>query len=461
MISRLGGRSPFSWAILACVFALAYAAYVAPAWEPAQDDQADYLQLAQGISARAEFTRAQPDEAFVAEPHRRPGYPLFLALLCRTVGCGHWQIAVVQAAVFAGVVLLTHALATRAIGPRRALVAAAIVALYLPIAYYAALAMSEVVATALLLAALLLYDTARRRPSAAFALACGAACALLALTRPLFVALPGVLVAAELVHLLARRGADRVAYRPAIRVLAVVLAIAAIVQLPFVAYSYRWFGEPLISTSGTVLFRGYLQGHVTGSPADLDRFATAATTGADDATISALGAAIGLDPVESAEVAGGYRDLVPFETAPDRTSKIAAFVVLNRSLQQRGTRLIAHDPLGYVVRGLTIRSVGLWARDVPVKVADEPRVRFEGLLILTSLELTFLLLGIAGSVALLRSGTFTGTLVVLTLAAVWILSLPFLTEGRYAIPARPLLAIAVAAFAWRRTGRGAARVAYT
>jgi len=70
---------------VAFVCTLAYGLYLQPQWEPARDDQVDYLQLANGLAARAEFTRALPGAPFVVEAHRRPGYPLAVAALCRTV----------------------------------------------------------------------------------------------------------------------------------------------------------------------------------------------------------------------------------------------------------------------------------------------------------------------------------------------------------------------------------------
>jgi hypothetical protein len=446
--SFLGGPGP--WVIFAFLATVAYGLYLAPDWEPIQDDQADYLQLAQGVAARAEFTRAVPGEPFIGEPHRRPGYPLFLALLCKTVACDHWQIAIAQAALFACTVALTFVLA-RSVVPRRATIAAALVAIYLPIAYFASLALSEMLATFLLIGTILLYLRSRTA-GVAWAFASGASAGFLALTRPVFTLLPLLLIATELVAEPEAR-----ARRPR-AVLAIVLG-AALMGLPFLGYSYASFGSPLASTSGTVLWSGYLQGKTRGLPADLDRFREAALARADDATVVRLGAAISLDDVESREAAAAFRDVAVFESAPDQRTRIASFVTLNESLDARALRLIAHDPGGYLLRAITVRTPALFATDVPVRVSDASSIPLSVRVALFAGEFALFIGALAGAALLLRTRSPTAALVVGAFFYVWLVSVPFLVEGRYAIPARPFMAIAVAQLAAhllsRRPGRAA------
>ena len=428
-------RGPGPWMVLAFLATIAYGIYLGPSWEPLQDDQADYLQLAQGVAARAEFTRAAPGEAFIAEPHRRPGYPLFLASLCRTAGCDHWQIAIVQALLFAAAVALTYVLARRIV-PRGAALAAALVAVYLPIAYLASLALSEMLATFLLLLTVFLYLRSRTHGSA-WAFASGAAAGYLALTRPLFTLLPLVLVAIEFVA-----DPESRARRPR-AVLAIFLG-AALLGLPFLAYTYASFGGPLTSTSGTVLWSGYLQGKTDGAPADLDRFRAAALARADDESILRLGSAIGLDEVESREAAGAFRDVASFDSAADQRARVAAFVTLNESLYARALRLIAHDPAGYVIRGIAVRTPALFATDVPVRVADTSSLPLGVRVALFAGELVLFAGALAGTLLLVRRRTAAAAIVAGVFVYVWVLSVPFLAEGRYAIPARPFMAISLA-----------------
>lgn len=419
---------PWRWALVAFLLTLSFALYVQPQWEPALYDQVDYLELAHGLAARAEFTRATPAEAFIAEPYRRPGYPLFLAVLCRTVGCDHWQIAIAQAALFAATVLLTCRIAAQA-HAGSPLLAAALVALYAPIAYYAALALSEALAVFLIVAAAYLHLRARTA-GAAWAFAAGAACGFLALTRPLFTLLPAVFVGAELFA--------RPALGPGrVRRLAALLLGAALFVGPFLGYSFANFGNALGGTSGTVRFSGYLQGKVSGAATDIDRLRAAALANAADTTVAEIGARLGLDAVESVEVAGSLRDVAVFEAAEGR-ALLAAFVTLQDQLGARADRLVAHDPVGYAVRGLTIRTPALWASDVPVRQLGDVVP-----LAMIVVELIAFLAALAGVVLLVRARGAAALLVAGVFLYVWLLSVPFLTEGRYAIPARPFMAIAL------------------
>ena len=428
-------RGPGPWVIVAFVATIAYGLYLAPDWEPRQDDQADYLQLAERVAARAEYTRAAPGDPFIGEPHRRPGYPLFLAVLCKSVGCDHWQIAIAQAALFAAIVALTYVLARRA-GLERPTLAAALVALYLPIAYFAALALSETLAAFLLVGTVLLYLRSRTAGTA-WAFASGATAGFLALTRPLFALLPLLLIAIELV---AEPGVR--ARRPR-SVLAIVLG-AALVGVPFLGYSYAAFASPLTSTSGSVLWLGYLQGKTHGVPADLDRFKEAALASASDDTIVRLGAVISLDDVESREVAAAFRDVAIFDSAPEQRARIAAFVTLNESLEARALRLIAHDPAGYLGRAISVRTPALFATDVPIRVGDAPSMPPVVEVVLFAAELLLFVGALAGAAILLRKRTAAAAIVAGVFLYVWLLSVPFFAEGRYAIPARPFMAIAFA-----------------
>ena len=237
-------------ALVAVALTMAYAAYLQPGWESYRDDQRQYIQLAQRLVERGEFTRAPVGEAFVPEPLRTPGYPLLLAPLCATVGCGHWQIAIAQAIAFGLVVVLVY-LFVRRLAPDLAFAAAAACAFYLPIAYYAALALSDFAATAVMVLAMVLVARARSLPAA---LGAGAVLGFVTLVRPQFALFP---LAAAAAILLARE--DRSA-RERVRPVLAILAAAALVLVPFSAYSFTFFGAPLSSSSGWVLWNGYFHG---------------------------------------------------------------------------------------------------------------------------------------------------------------------------------------------------------
>lgn len=397
-------RRLFLLALVAFGIAIAYAVYLQPDWEPSRDDQFQYLALARGLADRGELTRAEAGEPFVAEPLRSPGYPVFLALLCRTAGCGNWQVAIAQALLFAALVPLTFAVARGLVAERLALAAAGATALYLPFAYYAALPLSDLLATVLLTAALACAGRVRGG-AMGWAVACGAALGGLALTRPLYVALPLV------VALLLPRGRTGAA-RP---VIALALVFAALLA-PYAAYSLAHFGRPLASSSGVNLWLGYFQGHG------------------------------GLDAEERRAADAGAKELEAFAAVSDRRAQAFAFVALDDALRERALGLIARAPLEWAARGLTLRSVELWAREEPLRVADAaaspPALR----LALTAAQLALVAFAAIGAAALLRARhEALAALAVGVLLYVWLLSAIFWTEARHSLPAKPLLLVAVVA----------------
>lgn len=392
-------------ALLAFGIAIAYAFYLQPEWEPSRDDQFQYLALARGLAFRAEFTRADAGEPLVPEPLRAPGYPFFLALLCRTVGCGNWVVAIAQALLFAALVPLTHVVARSLMAERLALASAAATALYLPFAYYAALPLSDLLATVLLTAALACAARVHQGGGVGWAVACGAALGWLALARPLYLALPLVLA---LLFWRPRRDAAR-------PVAGLALAFAALVA-PYAAYSLAHFGRPLASSSGVNLWLGYFQG---------------------------LG---DLDAEERVAAAAGARDLEAFMVVTDRRAQAAAFLALDDALRERALRLVAHAPLGWAGRGITVRSIELWAREEPFRVAQAAAAPGWLRVAITAAQLALLAFAAIGAVALLRAHPGgTPTLAVAVLAYVWLLSAVFWTEARHSLPAKPLLLIAAVA----------------
>lgn len=386
---------------VAFVCTVGYGLYLQPQWEPARDDQADYLQLARGVAARAEFTRALPGEPFVVEAHRRPGYPLAVAALCRTVGCDHWTIAVAQGAAYAASVALLLFVARRLLAERAARIASLGVALYLPLAYHAALALTETLATFLLLATLSSAILARERRSATWALVAGACAGMLGLTRPLFLPLVGLLI------LFVAWPRPREAFRSA-----AALALGFILLAVPYTVAAQLSGAPA-AASGTILWGGYFQGH-----------------GAE------------LDVTERVEVDGANAEIARSEELiahGDLAAREAAFVSLDAALGTRAGRLIAHDPVGWIVRGLTSRTLRLLVEEPPLRVTDAAALPLGVAAGFAALTLLLSLLSVGGLMLLVRQRSATALLVAAVLAYMWLASIPFLTEARYALPARPLL----------------------
>src|SRR5258706_5369135 len=173
-------------AIAAVGLALGYAVLVSPGFEPFLDDQVSYLRLAHGLVERGEYTRAALGAPFAPEPLRPPGCPLFLVPFC-LFGCSHWAIAIGQALLYGALVLFAYGLARAMLPARQAQIAAVLVAFFLPLAYFAAIAYSDFLAAFLLAAGLPAFLPARRTSSVLWAVAPGAVLGWLPVLRPPFV----------------------------------------------------------------------------------------------------------------------------------------------------------------------------------------------------------------------------------------------------------------------------------
>src|SRR5438445_532176 len=186
MFTRLLPRGTYVFAFAAIVLTIAYAAYLAPDWDPARDDQRQYVALARGLVERGEYTHARVGEPFIPEPLRFPGYPLFLAPLCVS-GCDPWVIAVAQAVALAALVLLTAHLARPLLGARGAVAAAALVALNPAFSFFAAHALSDLLATLLFAGAAIGFTSLSGRPRMWSGAGAGLLGAALVLTRPFLI----------------------------------------------------------------------------------------------------------------------------------------------------------------------------------------------------------------------------------------------------------------------------------
>ncbi len=440
--------------ILSVALALGYALYVQPGWEAWRDDQRQYVLLAEGLARRGEYTRAPLGQTFVPEPLRTPGYPLLLAPLCATAGCGHAQIAIVQALLSGVVPWLVFLLAAPRWGRNFAFACAAASAVYLPIAYYAALALADFAATLLMLVGLVLASRAR---DARTGFAAGTVLGLLALTRPQFVLFP---LAVAIAFTLAR---DPLDWRARLRPTFALLAGAVLALVPLGAYSAAAFGAPFASSSGTGLWWGYFQGKGADA-ARVSEFRALALADAPALAITSAGAAAGLDPIESREAAAATREIAAFnaiDTEGDRLRQAHAWITLNRQLSARAQLLIGRDPLGYAARGLTFRTIELWAGELPIRIDDFHALALEPRILGAGAQLVLLVFGVAGALALAWRREREGLLVAACVGYTALALIAFVTEPRYSLPARPALILAAAfalvAFARRRGQTAIAR----
>jgi len=382
------------------VLTLIYGAYLSPDWDPVRDDQQEYLALARGIVATGEYTRATGAEAFAPEPLRLPGYPLFIAPLC-VRGCSMWGITFVQAILVAVLVVVVAKYAATLIGRRGGVIAGGLVALNPSFAFFGAHALSDVLGTVLMVgsvaAAAMLIPP--RKSGGLFA---GLLFAASALTRPLFVvALPVTMLAVAL-----QRGLRRTALPLAFLAIVFALGVA-----PYVAYTESAFGRPVVGSSGTQLWMAYFE--VRGP----------------------------LDPMELEQEAAGRAALARFTAISDRAEQSRGWIALDDELRARALTLIAHDPWGFVARGV-LRSAVLWTGDVPLR-AEHITSTIAALWRVGGLS--WFLVGFLGAIFMIRRTDPLTALPLLVILATWAVSYPLWAEGRYSLPAQPFVAIGVAA----------------
>src|SRR5207237_1099542 len=109
------------------------------------------------------------------------------------------------------------------------------------------------------------------------------------------------------------------------------------------------------------------------------------------------GAGVGLDPVESVQAAGAFREIAAFEAITDRRAQAYAWLDLDRSLARRATTLIAHDPIGWTERGITFRSIELWTGEIPMRADHFHLLPALPRLVSMAVQLVLFVAGVAGA----------------------------------------------------------------
>src|SRR5574339_512402 len=177
--------------VLRLAFALGY-------WvdKPLTHDEREYLGLARSLSEGRGFTHpADADVGTSQQFGRAPGYPAFLAAIGAgraTYDSSPARVKVAQAILGALTVILIGWIAWRAGGPRTALVAAWVAAVYPPLVWMPAYVLSETLYSLLALSAAAVLQHAVDRADAAhgargggpLAVAAGALCGAGILVRP-------------------------------------------------------------------------------------------------------------------------------------------------------------------------------------------------------------------------------------------------------------------------------------
>ncbi len=222
--------------------------------KPMTHDEREYLALSESVAAGRGFVYDTSHSSGTTQQFgRAPGYPLFLAM----IGAGSSEhlaspsrVKIAQSVVGAIGIWIIGLIALRASGPRSAVVASAIAAVYPPLVWMPAYVLSEALYSTLALGAVLALDVAvdhademgSGRAGGALALIAGLITGTAILTRPAMIFfLP--LAAIWLVR--RRRGVLAVAF----------IAAAAAVVAPWTARNVRAYGKfVLIASEGGVTF---------------------------------------------------------------------------------------------------------------------------------------------------------------------------------------------------------------
>jgi 4-amino-4-deoxy-L-arabinose transferase-like glycosyltransferase len=163
--TRNTNRWIIAWALFGLALRVAFALLY---WvnQPLTHDEREYLALARSV-ARGEGFRYPADEPSPGTAQqfgRAPGYPLFLSAIIVPAPVNHAprRVQIAQACLGAVGIFLIAAIAGRAAGPRAAVTAAAIAAVYPPLVWMPSYVLSETLySTVALAAALALTSEAR------------------------------------------------------------------------------------------------------------------------------------------------------------------------------------------------------------------------------------------------------------------------------------------------------------
>ena len=438
--------------ILALLHAGVFIVHERPDWTDGGvfSDQLEYEDLARNLVHQGRYTTYAGITPTVPEAKRTPGYPLFLAAVYLLFGESRLAVAGVHAVLFALVCCLMYAIGARVRGAALGLTAAAATALYAPLPYYGAQALSMVLGTLLTVAAVWLLLPVPTLPSTRRFIVAGLVCGALALVRPAFVLAP-LWIAAWYVLVAPRLGA---AGRPSWRALAGFLGAVALLMGPWVAYTATHFGSLSPAPAGRVwrdLWEGTWHGVWPGRVhAQIMSIGKAGLTGeALDEHLRQLGP----DVARMRRFLDEDRVILePIRALPDPRARVYAHVAAERAYRQTALRNIAEDPAGYLWRRATHGTFTLWASHIPIRyrlIDSMPPVVIRAI---WALQVILLAVAAWGIVVLVRTDRLLATFLLLPVLYVAVLHFPLRPDPRWALPVMPLVllfAMIAATSVWR------------
>lgn len=216
----------------ALIVRLLYWAIVTPRWTPVADaDQ--YVRLARSMADGTGFSLVFPQTELHATAFRPPLLPLVLTPASLLSSTALWPIRLTGSLIGCAVPLLGARFCGEVAGRRAAIVGGAVLAVYPPLLANDTVALTEPLALALLLAAVL---TARHHQPVATGVLTG----LLVLTRPNMYLVVALLAAALVLPWSGRRS---------LRSVALMVAVTAVVVAPWIVRNLVQVGTPRLTTS--------------------------------------------------------------------------------------------------------------------------------------------------------------------------------------------------------------------
>ena len=438
-------------ALVAMALSALFAVYQRPDWDTEYDDQVGYQRLGHVLATTGRFTRYPDAQPFVPETIRTPVYPMFLALTYRVLGESHVAVAAAQALLLALLTLVVYALTARLSTRRVALTAAWFTALFPPLPYYAALALTEVLCTVLVTVAIWLAVRAIQDRRTSDFILTGVVVGLATLTRPTYAMFPLALIGCIAIVALMRRD-----FRIVLPWGWTVVAFAFVLA-PWLAYNAIYVHRVTLSPAGGVgraTWEASWQGTWSGRvQSDLTRLVDGHVDD-DDATLDRLVHQFAderqLPPEPMLEYVHQWRDIHRLWNTPtDPRERAIKRIEADEEYLRAGLANIAKNRVGHFVRRVTTGLFVLWAAEIPIRysrINSTPRLVIRGIWLLQAGLLAVALVGLVMVVH--RRGPLVAAPLAVLLAYITVVHMPFLAEARYSLPAKPtvlaLFAIALA-----------------
>jgi len=439
--------------LIAALNGLFFIWYQRPDWDTRWPDQEGYRRLGSVLATTGTFTRFPDAQRFAPEVIRTPAYPAFVATVYRLFGTSQLAIALTQDALLVWICLIVFAMGRRIASEPVALGAAAAVALFPPLPYFAALVMTEVWTTLMFTASMWVAIRALRSGSVTLFAWLGVLLAVTTLSRPVFVLFPFALAAVGWIVL----PLARVQTRPPASRWVVTIAAFAVTMLPWFAYNYVTLGRFTLSPAGGVgrgLWEGSWQATWSGRLQDeLTDLANDTPDRAElDRRVAAVAARESLPAAPMLEYVHQWKDIRRiWDTPTDPHQRVLARIEADREYQRVALANIRRDSLSHLAMRLGRGVFILWAGEIPFRYSEINALPRSMIRIGWAVQALIVCLALAGVVALASSGRVAeACLLAAPIVYITAVHAPLLKEARQSLPAQPivLLLATIAAARW-------------